>query len=48
MSVLGPSRPNRASDNSGHVRYAAESGSKFVARVRLIRNEPIKNRAAPR
>jgi len=31
MNALGHSRPGRASSKSGHVRYAAESGSKFRA-----------------
>ena len=31
MSAMGHSRPGRASSKSGHVRYAAESGSKFRA-----------------
>jgi hypothetical protein len=30
-SASGHSRPSRASLKSGHVRYAAESGSKFRA-----------------
>jgi hypothetical protein len=44
-SIVGHSRPGRASSNSGHVRYAAECGSKFrrlatplraVNRIRLL------------
>jgi hypothetical protein len=31
MSVPGQSRPGRASSKPGHVRHAAESGSKFRA-----------------
>jgi hypothetical protein len=31
MSAWGHSRLGRASSKSGHVRYAAESGSKFSA-----------------
>jgi hypothetical protein len=31
MSAMGHSRPGRASSKSGHVRCAAESGSKFGA-----------------
>jgi hypothetical protein len=35
MTATGHLRPSRAGSNSGQVRYAAESGSRFVAsRVR--------------
>lgn len=33
MSAVSQTRPGRASSRSGHVRYAAESGSKFRALV---------------
>jgi hypothetical protein len=55
MSLVGHSRLSRASRNSGHVRYAAESGSKFsrytAARrgryaAPVARNELVKDRAA--
>ena len=45
VKAQGHSRPGRASSNSGHVRYAAECGSKFrtlatplraVNRIRLL------------
>jgi hypothetical protein len=35
MSELDHSRPGRAGSKSGHVRYAAASGSKFRALVAL-------------
>jgi hypothetical protein len=40
MSHKGHSRPGRAGDKSGHVRYAAESGSQFrtlAATLRALR-----------
>jgi hypothetical protein len=41
MSQLGHSRPSRAGSNSSQVRYAAESGSRFVAsRVRYAVSRP--------
>jgi hypothetical protein len=55
MSEMGRSRPGRAGSKSDHVRYAAESGSKFrrytVARgVRyaapVVPNEPIEDHPA--
>ena len=35
MAALGHSRPGRWGSKSGHVRYAAESGSKFRALAAL-------------